>query len=482
MGAERTSGRSAIPLPRGWEIVAAAGVIAACTILYVLCASGELWLDEVLSLQWAKNAASVPEIVTLYRHDNNHPLNTLWIYLVGEGRTELTYRALSVVSGAMSLVLVLGLARRLTPSAWWVPFILAASSYAMLLYASEARGYAPAVACSLAAVWLLFRDPAPAPHPLRLAAFWVVSIAGILAHATAVYPLIALGVWFLVAEFTAGRRWGRAVASAVVWFGLPAVVFLTLFVFFLRPMMVAGGPSYPVVSIAAEFFGYGFGLPMNGAWAKPVALLGVASVAAGLVWGRFDVRAGRVFFILVLAVVPMLGLLVGGPEYLHFRYFLVSLPFGFLVLGALAARLPATVACRVGLAVVLAVLVAVQIPRAMALLELGRGAARPVLEKVALTGGPGQSVISNHDMMLGMVVEFYRARDSRFAGVRYLPQWTERTAPADWLIISSQEQPLPEPSPSMELPDASYRLVAAIPSAPASGTHWILYRREGRTR
>jgi hypothetical protein len=482
MGAERTSGRLAIPLPRGWEDVAAGGVLAVCAILYVLCASGELWFDEVLSLQWAKNASSVPEILTLYRHDNNHPLNTLWMYLAGEGRTELTYRALSVFSGVVSLLLILALGRRLTPASWWVPFILAASSYAMVLYSSEARGYAPALACSLAAVWLLLRDPLPALHPLRLGAFWLVSVAGILAHATAVYPLIALGVWFLVSGLATGCTRVRLAGAAALWFGVPAMVFLGLFVFFLRPMMVAGGPSYPVVAIAAEFFGYGFGLPVNSAWAMPVALLGVAALGWGLVWGKFEVPSARIFFILVIAVVPMLGLLVAGPEYLHFRYFLVCLPFGFLVLGALAERLPRGLPARVGIAVLLAILVSLQVPRIATLAQLGRGGARPVLERVSSAGAEGQTIISNHDLMLGMVVEFYRARDSRLAGVRYLPQWAERSGPADWLVISSQEQPLPAPSSSMQLPDASYRLVTAIRSAPVSGTHWILYRREGRAR
>lgn len=448
----------------------------------MLCAAGELWLDEVLSLQWARNAASPVEILTLYRHDNNHPLNTLWLYAVGEGRSELVYRALSMVSGVLALVLIRALARRLTPAAWWVPFLLAASSYAMVLYASEARGYAPAVACSLAAVWLFLRDPLPALHPVRVAAFWLVSVAAILAHATAVYPLVALGVWFVLVGLTAGRRWGQVSAQALTWFGVPAVVFLALFVFFLRPMMVAGGPPYPWMAIAAEFFGYGFGLPVSGLWNGPVVICGVAALVSGIVWGRFDVPSARVFFILVIAVVPMLGLLLGGPEYLHFRYFLVSLPFGLLVLGGLAARLSLGVVSRAAIAVLLVLLVLVQIPRIASLVQLGRGAARPVLEMVALTGGAGQSVISNHDMMLGMVLEFYRARDSRVAGVRYLPQWAERAGPADWLVISSQEQPLPEPSPSMQLPDASYRLVTGIPSAPVSGTHWILYRREGRAR
>jgi hypothetical protein len=339
------------------------------------------------------------------------------------------------------------------------------------------------MACSLAAVWLLFRDPVPGLHPLRLAVFWLVSAAGILAHATAVYPLIALGLWFIAVGVSAGRSWGSVVGSALAWFGLPALVFVAFFLVFLRPMMVAGGPAYPALAIAADFFGYGFGLPVGRAWAIPTVLLGLGALAAGLVWGKFAVPSARLFFVLVLAVVPMAGLLAAGPEHLYFRYFLVSLPFGFLVLGGLAARIPqASAAWRVAVPLALSVLVAIQVPRIASLIQLGRGGARAILEIVCAPGVPGQSLISNHDMMIGMVAEFYRARDASFSGVRYLPQWVEKPEPPDWLVISSQEQPLPDPATWLEFPGASYRLVTGIRAAPVSGTHWVLYHRAAQAK
>ncbi len=483
MRAKKSTARAGLPRPRRWELPAAGAIIAVAALLYVLGARGELWFDEVLSIQWARSATTPAEIITLYRHDNNHPLNTLWLYFLGEGWGELAYRALAVVSGVLALILIRALARRLTPSAAWVPFILAAASYAMVLYSSEARGYAPAMACSLAAVWLLLRDPLPGLHPLRLAVFWSVSVAGILAHATAVYPLIALGFWFLVAGLSAGGDWRRVAAAALAWFGVPALVFLTFFLVFLRPMMVAGGPAYPALAIAADFFGYGFGLPVGRAWAIPTVLLGLGALAAGLVWGKFAVPLARLFFLLVLVVVPMAGLLVAGPEHLYFRYFLVSLPFGFLVLGGLAARIPqASAAWRVAVPLALALMVAVQVPRIASLLQQGRGGARSVLETIASSGAPGQSFISNHDMMIGMVVEFYRGRDRRFADLQYLPQWVEKQGPAEWLIISSQDQPPPEPAPACDVAEVSYRLAAHLTAAPVSGSHWTLYRRAGQPK
>src|SRR5262245_13235367 len=51
--------------------------------LIVAAAVGDLWLDEIWSIRIAQ-AVSIPtEIVTRFHHDNNHVLNTLFLWLVG---------------------------------------------------------------------------------------------------------------------------------------------------------------------------------------------------------------------------------------------------------------------------------------------------------------------------------------------------------------------------------------------------------------
>jgi len=66
--------------------------------LIVYCARGDLWFDEIWSIKADESATWVVEIFTRFKHDNNHPLNTLYIYLVGETRHFLSiiYRRLPV--------------------------------------------------------------------------------------------------------------------------------------------------------------------------------------------------------------------------------------------------------------------------------------------------------------------------------------------------------------------------------------------------
>src|SRR3972149_11120471 len=78
--------------------------------LRVAAALGDLYIDEVWSLYFAKS--SWTEIFRI-RHDNNHLLNTLYLRALGESVFNmggepvfLSYRLLSIVSGTLSLLLL----------------------------------------------------------------------------------------------------------------------------------------------------------------------------------------------------------------------------------------------------------------------------------------------------------------------------------------------------------------------------------------
>ena len=43
---------------------------------------GDLWLDEIWSLRMVQSIQSPLEIFTTLQHDNNHPLNSLFLYIV----------------------------------------------------------------------------------------------------------------------------------------------------------------------------------------------------------------------------------------------------------------------------------------------------------------------------------------------------------------------------------------------------------------
>ena len=81
-----------------------AGVIAAAT-LRVSATFDNFWLDEIWSLHLAGSISHFWEVFTL-RHDNNHILNTLYLFLIGEQQSWVWYRILSVATGTSSVAVI----------------------------------------------------------------------------------------------------------------------------------------------------------------------------------------------------------------------------------------------------------------------------------------------------------------------------------------------------------------------------------------
>ncbi|HEY1302347.1 MAG TPA: hypothetical protein VGF24_02280, partial [Vicinamibacterales bacterium] len=57
------------------------GLLTAAIGLRVIAARGDLWLDELWSLSFARQLDSPLQIWTSIHHDNNHPLNTLYLFV-----------------------------------------------------------------------------------------------------------------------------------------------------------------------------------------------------------------------------------------------------------------------------------------------------------------------------------------------------------------------------------------------------------------
>ncbi len=458
----------------------AAGWIILGFLLIVAAARGELWFDEILSFQWARNAGSPLDLITLYRHDNNHPVNSLWIMALGEGQPPLLYRGLSVLAGLASLVCLLRIAVRLCPRAAWLPVALGATSFPFILYFSEARGYAVAVACALGAFSVVWKTKR-AGNVWWWGAFWTLCVVGFLAHGTFLMILLALGVWILVAEFQACRNPVHALLTAGIWVGPPALAGAGFLSYFLRPMLVAGGPDYTLARVLGEFFGYGLGLPVSGPLLPLTFALGAVVLAAGLVLTCKSDPALGVFFGTVLLCAPVLSLVAGRGEFIYFRYFLVCLPFLYLLVGVifdrLIERLGSTGKPLAGAA--LAVFLIGQSQPIAGLLTYGRGEYAPALLAISTSPVAGKTVSSDQDLRVGIVVEYYRKALLLHDLLRYLPEWEKSDQAPTWMIRHSQGPMTVPPQDPLTMPEGgTYRLKGLHISGPVSGTHWMVYLRE----
>lgn len=464
-------------LARFCRITAAVGspaLIAIAGILYIACASGNLWLDEILSLQWARNAKTWTDLIALFRHDNNHPLNSLWLYVVGVGHAPLVYRAVSVLAGIGSLVVLNRIAKRLVPRARLFVVAMAVISYALAVFFSEARGYAMAVFCALFCFWILLGSK-DRPARLSVIGFWISAVAGFLSHATFVYPLGGMAIWVMACGLGAGRSPWKLLARTAIWFALPTGLFVAYYFYYLRQMIIAGGPDIIPLQIAAEFFGFGLGLPVRPPFAFFTVLTSGLALLAALLFGRFEGERLRIFFVSTLLLLPCIGVAVTSPEYLHFRYFLVLLPFVLLVLGGLIERaLVSDSRWAFVFFILLCASATFQWPRFSALLTIGRGGYPEVLERMSSSGGP-VTFSATHDMMGGLVLEHYRRQMVPIPPVHFLPAARVEGNIPEWFLVVDQSDPPALASPDFLIFDHSYQFHSAVYSAPVSGAHWFLY-------
>jgi hypothetical protein len=65
----------------------------------MLAARGDLWLDEIWSLYLLRNAKHLWDVLSI-QHDNNHILNSAWLFWTGPHGSSFSCRLLSIVSGS----------------------------------------------------------------------------------------------------------------------------------------------------------------------------------------------------------------------------------------------------------------------------------------------------------------------------------------------------------------------------------------------
>lgn len=155
-------------------------VVVLGVLLRIRALFTEFWLDEIWSLRISQEVHSWIEIFTRVHHDNNHPLNTLFLYLLGDQPNWIWYRALSFVCGIVLIALLIRAARN--DSERIAIAIFASLSLPMIVYATEARGYAAAAMLCVAAY--VYRE-----RPIVSAL--AITLA-MLAHLTAVFIFAGL--------------------------------------------------------------------------------------------------------------------------------------------------------------------------------------------------------------------------------------------------------------------------------------------------
>jgi hypothetical protein len=450
------------------------------SIMILFAARGDLWLDEIWSLFFAEAAKTPWELLTVYKHDNNHVLNTLFLYFLGNQQHLMLYRTLAILSGIASLLMIRSIALRWGRIESLFAVLLAAASYPLILYFSEARGYAPAMLFGLLSLFIVLKDQ-DHHRPVNVAFFWIASILGVLSHLTFVIVFLSLALYIVHYEYGSDASLPMRSWRAAQYLLVPAAFIAAFTVFYARNMSIGGGPAVNIFAVVGLGMTTLIGLP-QALWylALPMVLLLVAAIVFFL---RNSHSALWSFYGSVLFLSPALMITLFRPDYVHFRYFILCFPFYYLALSFLLAKLyrSKAKAWRPLVFVILGLFVFGHALRIVPLLHDGRGNYRSIVREMAnISVANVITVGSDNDFRNKLVLSFYAHFLPNTKTIRYVDQQSWSSTPPEWLIVHSLDESA-EPEPWLSAANGRmYRLTKAEKFSGNSGFSWFLYHDSGR--
>ncbi len=435
------------------------------------------WIDEIWSWGLARSRASALDIFSI-RTSNNHTLNTLWIWLVGDRPDFILYRLPAFVAGVACVPLAATIAARAGRNAALAAAAIMTIAYLPIVYASEARGYSMMLFASLATLesawrWIEGRGAR------WLAASWICAAVGLFSLSLFVVGWAAMAIG-LCARIL-GERESRPSARIALFVGPPIALFVAWWFMNVRHVFNSGAPPWKLVGILGDTAVAAFGLPSSG-WA---IVLGALLALAILLVDVFHLAARRdrawMVQLGVVVLAPIATVAWLSDEYLAPRYFLVPIAFWCLsfarVLGRIADVGRAGTLHAVTLFALFAMGNAVLV---VPFAEVGRGTIGALVRRMAESSSVNPIVItSNYDFNVGALIEWHARSLPRGRSMRYVPQKELGPSGADYVVF---DQPRFESDPPASIRAGStlYQLFAITRREGPCGTDWAVYERSAR--
>jgi hypothetical protein len=450
-------------------------------MLIVLAARGDLWLDEIWSFNFAYKAKTIAEIFNI-RHDNNHVLNTIYLFFIKEQSAFIIYRLFAVLSGIGSIFLIGYIAKR----NWgyyeaFCSVTLSGLSYPLLIYFSEARGYAPAIFFSLLSYTILSINLVTFKW-YRLILFWLASFLGILSHPTFIIIYLALFMMNLAFILQAKHQYipGK-IFTFLLHQTLPLLSIITWYLFFIRYIQIGGGAIFPKFEVILRTVTYLFGAPNISPFPLCSLIAMLIIVLGGTISLEYHNKTQGLFFLCALIISPVFLIVIIKPEILYFRYFIVCFPFFYLLLSYSLCK------CfklwskpyKFLLALFIILTIAGQSKRIYFFLALNRGNYSSALEYILKKSSSSPITVgSDHNFRNGTLIDFYAPLISKNKKLLYVDQAKWNKNPPEWIILHRLELSYKPPEKYSEMKSVSYRLEGEYRYSGISGWNWFLYRRE----
>ena len=448
--------------------------------LIVLVAAGlripglftDFWLDEIWTLKIVLGMDSPWDVFTQVRHSNNHHFNTLIYYALGDLENWALYRIHSLVAGVASVALAYWIGARHGRTEAVVASLLCTTSYLLIHFSSEARGYALVIFFGLASFVVLDGFPRSRDWG-RAALFWLCTCLGFLSHLMHLHVFLAAGLWMAVALWRRGAGATAALAGLLRLFGVPAAFVLAFYWFDIRLTKVGDGPDFDAAEIFVRALSYALGGPPSGLLATGVAFATPLVFGAAVVWCWQRGRDEWLFLAIVVFVSPAVAYWLLAPQVFFVRYFLLTTAFGLVALASpLAWALDRGGGWRITATVFLGAMLLGNGVNTTRFYAYGRGDYLETVRFIAATAREHLPTVgTDHRFRNIAVIRFYN---------RYLPEdrrlvYTPQRDRPDWMLLH-RIGPLADVPEALVREKDSYQLVRTAPYSDLSGWHWLVYR------
>jgi hypothetical protein len=459
------------------------GILILAIILRVAAAGAELWSDELLPMVGYIRTVKNPLEFFFIRDVSNQVLNSLWLFTVRSSESVFVVRGLSLCTGVATVALAYSVADGGVKGCKMITALLFSVAFPMVLYSSEAKGYAPVGFFTLAAYALRFRAEDRFPPVV----FWAACVLGFLSHMVFFIVLfIFLACDVLVPTDPVHERFQRFVrlylfpVSAMLLFGL---------VYFAAPVMLNGTLHYSFGSAFRETLTLPFGFPPTVIYSLLAAFVIVAAIFAA--WQNVQMSLCERTCILSMMAFPC-SLFFVGYFYGNWggRFVLPSYIFLFLVLGrAVAAVVASPLLWRRGAGIlVLFLIVSSSLMADVQQIRVGKGGYTDLLQRMVQESGGGGVAAMGDNASTAVILAYLAEKFSipvQYEGDLYqffVPsKWftpiPSTALPPEWYIVSDRKH-LFQPTPEIAVRGVTYAYVDSRMYFREAGKDWHLYRRK----
>jgi hypothetical protein len=459
-------------------VTASVAVIVAAAAARIAGALNDLWLDEILALSAACHLSSAADVFTTFHSEINHHLYTLYFFVFRPEDNWFDCRIPSLAAGIGAVVMAGMIGRRQSPACGFFATVLFGFSYVMILYSSEARGYALAVFFALAAFHLLDRFLETSRWPFAVA-FCACAILGFLSQLTFVSFYLATLAWsFYRCKGNAKRTF---VGTMLYCHAAPLLFLAAFYLVDIRHLTGIGGTPSSLLQSCIAVPAWAMGSPSHPA-AKLAATLVAIAILVGGIWLLRRTRPDLcVFFLAAIIAFPLLLVVVRGSDVIYVRYFIVAIAFLLLLFSfVLEWMYEHGPGGKAACAALLAMFLTVNGLHAASLFQHGRGQYSQAIRYITEHSQRSPVTVGgDHDFRVGAVLEFYLAGDNR--NIIYYPQNAWPQHGPEWVICQKEsfEDPTPPTPLIVDKRRNEFEFVKSFPSAPLSGLHWFLYHSAG---